>query len=71
MITCRELLELLIDLDSDGLAPDRRDHAEQHLRDCPSCFAYVESYRSTIRLARQLPLRPLPIRLEERLRKMK
>lgn len=68
MITCRELVEFLLDFVADDLPADQRRRIEQHLCDCPPCHAYVESYQITIRLSRQLPISPLPAELAERLR---
>jgi hypothetical protein len=67
-VTCRELVELLIDFVSDDLPAEHRERLEQHLRRCPPCEAYLASYRMTIRLTRQLPCEPLPPELEARLR---
>ncbi len=68
MITCRELVELLFDFDSGQLPADRRGHVEEHLRLCPSCVAYLEGYRLTIQMTRQLPRPPLPAGLLRQLR---
>src|SRR5262245_7980905 len=68
LMTCRELVELLIDFVSDELPPEHRQRIEQHLRCCPPCEAYLASYQTTIRLTRQLPCEPLPPQLEQRLR---
>jgi anti-sigma factor RsiW len=54
-MTCRDLIELLIDYVSDELPPERRQYLEQHLSLCPPCLAYLETYRLTIKLTRQLP----------------
>ena len=67
-MTCRELVELLIDFVSDELPLEHRQRIEQHLRCCPPCEAYLASYQTTIRLTRQLPCEPLPPQLEQRLR---
>ncbi len=69
MITCRELElpEFLFDLASGHLPPDRTAQVHQHLRRCPTCVAYVESYQSMIRLTRRLPGRPMPPGLARRL----
>jgi anti-sigma factor RsiW len=67
MITCRELVELLIDFVSDELPPEHRARVEHHLNGCPCCVTYVETYRLTIRLTRQLPCAPLPGPLRQRL----
>jgi anti-sigma factor RsiW len=68
MINCRELAELLIDFVSDELPAEHRVYIEQHLKLCPPCVAYLESYRMTIRLTKRLPCEPLPPELEKRLR---
>ncbi len=68
MITCRELADLLSDLACGELPPERTAQVDQHLRRCPACVAFVESYQSMIRLTRHLPGRPMPPRLAQRLR---
>jgi len=68
MITCRELVELLIDFVSNELSPEHCARIEKHLSDCPPCEAYVKTYRLTIQLSRQLPCTPLPEELARRLR---
>lgn len=68
MITCRQLVELLIDFVSGDLDPDHCRHVEQHLCRCPPCVTYLETYKITIRLTRQLPPAPLPPELIARLR---
>jgi len=67
-MTCRELVELLIDFVSDELPAEHRQRIEQHLRRCPPCEAYLASYQTTIRLTRQLQCEPIPPELERRLR---
>jgi anti-sigma factor RsiW len=66
-MTCRELVELLIDFVSDDLPAESRQRIEQHLGRCPPCEAYLASYRTTIRLTRQLPCEPIPAELKARL----
>jgi anti-sigma factor RsiW len=68
MITCRELVDLLCDFVAGDLPPDRRDDVERHLRDCPPCLAYCETYRITIQVARRLPCPPPPPEVMDRLR---
>jgi anti-sigma factor RsiW len=67
MITCRDCAELLFDFTSDNLPPEYRMHVEQHLTLCSSCVAYLESYRLTIEMARQLRRLPLPANLARQL----
>ncbi len=67
MITCRELAELLSDFVAGQLPPDCREHVEQHLGRCPSCVAYLEGYRLTVQMTRQLPHLTLPPGLAQQL----
>ena len=52
-ITCKELIDFLDDYVAEELTPSRRHEFERHLSVCPSCVAYVQSYRETIQLARR------------------
>ena len=67
-IDCSQLPELLYDFVSGEMAEDRRALLEAHLRACPPCLVYTETYRVTIRLTRRLPCPPLPPDAEQRLR---
>jgi anti-sigma factor RsiW len=67
-MNCKELCALLIDFVSDELPAEHRQLIEQHLKWCPPCVAYFESYQATIKLTRKLPCTPPPPQLIERLR---
>ena len=68
MMTCRELVEQLLEFVAEELTPEDRQRFREHLCSCPPCGVLVETYQITIRLSRQLPRHPLPPRLQERLR---
>lgn len=51
-ITCRQLIDFIADYLSGELPGEQRAEFDRHLAVCPSCVAYVESYRQTIRLGR-------------------
>jgi hypothetical protein len=68
MITCRELVELLLEFLEGELPEERRRHIQDHLRCCPPCMVYLETYQTTIRLTRCLPQAPPPPQLLERLK---
>lgn len=53
MSTCRELAEFLADYLENSLAAEQRAEFERHLRMCPSCVAYLNTYRQTIELSRR------------------
>jgi anti-sigma factor RsiW len=68
MMTCREMLDLLLDFVSGELAEDQVQRINNHLDNCRPCFVVVNTYRLTIQIARQLPCNPLPPPCEQRLR---
>lgn len=68
MMTCRELIEQLLEFVADELTPEQVQRIQDHLEVCPPCVAILETYRVTIRLSRQLPCKPLPPSCEQRLR---
>jgi anti-sigma factor RsiW len=68
MMTCRELVEQLLDFLANELPPESCERIRAHLGECPPCVVLVETYQITIRLTRRLPRAPLPAGLEERLR---
>jgi anti-sigma factor RsiW len=68
MMSCRRLVELLIDYVADELPPDVRQNIDQHICLCAPCYAYLETYQVTIRLTRKLPATPPPPELLARLR---
>ena len=50
-MTCRELLEFLLDY-TDGTLPEHvRQAVDRHLAVCPACVAYLQSYRQTCKLS--------------------
>jgi len=52
-VTCRELVEFLMDyLDGQLSEPERRCF-EDHLEECPGCVAYLATYQETIRLGKE------------------
>jgi anti-sigma factor RsiW len=52
MLTCRELIDFLWRYVEDDLSPEERKAFDRHLALCPSCRAYLDSYRKTIALGK-------------------
>lgn len=52
-ITCKQLIEFIAEYLDDAIAPDAKHEFERHLKVCPSCVAYLDSYRKTIELGKQ------------------
>jgi len=62
-VNCREFVDFLMDY-LDGTLPDQQlTTFRQHMDDCPSCVTYLDTYRETVRLGRELcadPEGPVP-----------
>ena len=58
-MTCREVIEFLIDY-VDGTLPARElEQFERHLALCDSCTAYLHTYQLTIRLEKRIDDGPI------------
>ncbi len=54
MITCRELVDFLMDYSDGALAPEERAAFEKHLADCPPCVAYLKTYQQAVCLGKSV-----------------
>lgn len=53
MLTCKEIADFLLDYQTRELPPEQIAEFERHLRGCPPCVAYLETYEHTVRLCRE------------------
>ena len=49
-LTCRDVVEFLMDYVAHELDPAQRHAFEAHLAECDECVAYIRSYEQTVRL---------------------
>ena len=49
-LTCQDLVELVTDYLEDALPASERARFDAHIADCPSCDAYLDQMRRTIRV---------------------
>lgn len=69
-MTCREVIDFLMEYLSGELSASERVEFEQHLADCPDCTAYLRSYEETIKLGKAVfadPDAPVPPDVPEEL----
>lgn len=52
MITCRELIDFLMDYTTGELPAAQRAEFERHLAVCPPCVNYLRTYEQSIRLGK-------------------
>ncbi len=68
-VTCKQLVELLIDYVDGTLDLAQKAELDEHFRICPDCLYYLESYQVTIQLTKTLPrCSSIPAEMEARLR---
>ena len=53
-ITCREFVDFLMDHLEGSLDADVRSIFEGHMDDCPGCVTYLDTYRATVALGKQI-----------------
>jgi anti-sigma factor RsiW len=53
-ITCRELIDFIAGYVDGDLDPAARADFERHLGVCPSCRAYLDSYRKTMAMTQAM-----------------
>ncbi len=53
MICCKECLDLLYDYLEGELDPEVSKDLEEHFEDCPPCISFLNTYKSTTKLARE------------------
>ncbi|MBC7773761.1 MAG: zf-HC2 domain-containing protein [Pyrinomonadaceae bacterium] len=51
-MTCRELIDFIMEYTEGALAAPQREEFERHLSACPSCMNYLSSYAQTIQLGK-------------------
>jgi hypothetical protein len=58
--TCKEITELVYDYLSDTLTPLLKRDFQRHLRLCPDCVSFLNTYRKTVRATRSLRTEDIP-----------
>lgn len=67
-MTCQRLTYVIIDYVSGDLGAETTAIFEEHLRVCPDCVAFLNTYRGTIRATRSLAYDSIPEEMRDRVR---
>ena len=67
---CRSVADRLIDYVTGGLRGELAKKFKEHMRDCPDCVAFLNTYRKTIQATRSLGYQVIPKEALERLHRM-
>jgi anti-sigma factor (TIGR02949 family) len=66
---CKDVVELLSEYIDGECSSKDRDLIEAHLADCPNCITFVNTFRKSISMAKNLLYIDIPEDLRERLHK--
>lgn len=70
-MTCREFIDFLMGYLEGELDPEVRAAFDGHMEACPQCVTYLDTYRKTVRLGREVlceePGAPVPDEVPEAL----
>ena len=64
--TCEQVTSLILDYLTGGFDTETTLAFEQHLRDCPDCVAFLNTYKKTIQATRSLPYGEIPSEMRSR-----
>lgn len=63
---CAELRKLASDYLEADISEEMRDRIRRHLEQCGNCDRFIETLRSTISMLGELPAKPIPANLKDR-----
>jgi len=66
---CQEITDLLLDYITGELDPETVAAFEEHLRLCPDCVAFLNTYKKTVQATRSLRFGDIPAEMEKRVRR--
>lgn len=65
--SCKQITGLIYDYLNESLSPKRRRDFQQHLRICPDCISFLNSYRKTVSLTGTVRAEEIPAKVQERI----
>ena len=65
-LTCQQVTDAIIDYVNADMDPVSARTFEAHLRDCPDCTAFLNTYRGTTRALRMLRYEDVPDEMRQR-----
>lgn len=65
---CDDITDLIMDYLTGELPPDTALEFEEHLRMCPDCVAFLNTYKKTVQVTRSLQYEDIPPAMEKRVR---
>ena len=67
-LTCQQITDAIIDYLTGAMRPESARRFADHLRRCPDCVAFLNTYESTVRATRSLSYEDVPDEMRARVR---
>ncbi len=67
---CQQITDLILDYLTGELHSDTAAEFEEHLRICPDCVAFMNTYKKTVEVTRSLRCEDIPTEMEKRVRRV-
>lgn len=61
--TCKQITDLVFDYLNDKLSPNVKRDFQQHLRICPDCVNFLDTYKKTVSVTRSIRPEEIPPRV--------
>lgn len=68
-LDCQQITEFILDYITGELHPDTAAVFQEHLRICPDCVAFLNTYKKTVQVTRSLRYEDIPPEMETRVRR--
>ena len=62
--TCKQMTDLVFDYLNDKLSPNVKRDFQQHLRICPDCVKFLNTYKKTVSVTRSIRPEGIPPRVK-------
>lgn len=63
--SCKEIAELVYDYLNDKLSPTVKRDFQQHLRLCPDCVSFLNTYKKTVAVTRSVEPEEIPPKVRD------
>lgn len=63
--TCKRITDLVLDYFDDRLSPTLKRDFRRHLRICPDCVNFLNTYKETVALTRSIDVSDMPPTVRE------
>lgn len=63
--TCKQITDLVLDYLAGKLSPTVHQRFKKHLRICPDCVSFLNTYKKTVQATGSLPVEQIPAKVRD------